>query len=61
MDLALINFFLISDLKKIIAGKKICDNEEYFVETEAYFEAKDKSNEKIGARWKLCCQKCVFK
>ncbi|XP_049819262.1 histone-lysine N-methyltransferase SETMAR-like [Aethina tumida] len=42
-DLAPSDFFLFSDLRRILAGKKFSANEEVIVETEAYFEAKDKS------------------
>lgn len=46
-DLALSDFFLFSDLKKMLAGQKFSTNEEVIAETEAYFEAKDKWYRKI--------------
>ena len=47
-DLAPSDFFLFSDLKRMLAGKKFCADEEVIEETEAYFEAKDKSYYKNG-------------
>ena len=47
-DLAPSDFFLFSDLKRMLAGKKFSANEEVIAETEAYFEAKDKSYYKNG-------------
>lgn len=41
-DLAPGDFFLFSDLKRMLAGKKFSADEEVIAETEAYFEAKDK-------------------
>ena len=41
-DLAPSDFFLFSDLKRMLAGKKFSANAEVIAETEAYFEAKDK-------------------
>ena len=37
------DFFLFSDFKRMLAGKKFCADEEVIEETEAYFEANDKS------------------
>ncbi|CAH2096946.1 unnamed protein product [Euphydryas editha] len=42
-DLALSDFFLFSDLKRILAGKKFKADEEVIAETEEYFEAEHKS------------------
>ncbi|GFT82754.1 histone-lysine N-methyltransferase SETMAR [Nephila pilipes] len=42
-DLYPSDYFLFSDLKRMLAGKKFSSNEEVIAETEAYFEAKDKS------------------
>ncbi|KAF7287817.1 hypothetical protein GWI33_000171 [Rhynchophorus ferrugineus] len=36
------DYFLFSDLQRMLAGKKCSSNEEVIAETEAYFEAKDK-------------------
>ena len=47
-DLALSDYWLFADLKKMLAGKKFRTNEEVIAETEAYFEAKDKSFYKSG-------------
>ncbi|KAF7279609.1 hypothetical protein GWI33_007003 [Rhynchophorus ferrugineus] len=42
-DLASGDYFLFSDLKIMLTGKKLLSNEEVIVKTEAYFEAKNKS------------------
>ena len=47
-DLALSDFFLFSDLKWMLAGKKFIVDEEVITETEVYLEAKDKSYYKNG-------------
>ena len=47
-DLAPSDFFLFSDLKRMLAGKKFSANREVIAETEGYFEAKDKSYYKNG-------------
>ena len=47
-DLALSDFFLFSDFKKMLAGKKFSADEEAIAETEIYFEAKDKLYYKNG-------------
>lgn len=41
---------MVSDLKRMLAGKKFSANEEVIAETEAYFEAKDKSYYKNGIK-----------
>ena len=40
--LALSDYWLFTDLKKMLRGKRFGSNEEVIAETEAYFEAKDK-------------------
>lgn len=47
-DLAPSDYFLFSDLKRMLVGKKFSSNEEVIAETEAYFEANDKSYYKNG-------------
>lgn len=47
-DLAPSDFYLFSDLKRMLAGKKFRADDEVIAEVEAYFEAKDKSYFKIG-------------
>ena len=47
-DLAPSDFFLFSNLKRMLAGKKFSADEEVIAETEAYFEAKDKLYYKNG-------------
>ncbi|GFU63963.1 mariner Mos1 transposase [Trichonephila clavipes] len=47
-DLAPSDFFLFSDLKRMLSGQKFRADEEVIAETEAYFEAKDKSYYKNG-------------
>ena len=42
-DLAPSDYWLFADLKKMLQGKRFGSNEEVIAETEAYFEAKDKS------------------
>lgn len=42
-ELALSDFLLSSDRKRILAWKKFSDNKAAETETEAYFEEKDKS------------------
>ena len=58
-DLAPSDYWLFADLKKMLAGKKFRTNEEVIAETEAYFQAKDKSFYKSGIemlerRWNDC-------
>ena len=47
-DLAPSDFFLFSDLKRMLAGKKFNSNDEVIAETEAYFDMKEKSYYKSG-------------
>ena len=47
-DLAPSDYWLFADLKKMLQGKRFGSNEEVIAETEAYFEAKDKSFYKHG-------------
>lgn len=49
-DLRSCNYFLFADLKRMLAGKKFSSIEEVIAETEAYFEAKDKSYYKYGIK-----------
>lgn len=58
-DLAPSDFFLFSDLKRMLAGKKFGCNEEVIAETEAYFEAKPKEYyqngiKKLEGRYNRC-------
>ena len=46
LDLAPSGYYLFADLKKMFQGKRFGSNEEVIAETEAYFEAKDKSSYK---------------
>ena len=48
LDLTLSDFFQLSDLKRMLAGKKFSANEEAIAEIEIYFEDKDKSYYKNG-------------
>ena len=43
--------WLFADLKIMLLGKRFGSNEEVISETEAYFEAKDKSFNKKGIEW----------
>ena len=42
-DLAPSDYYLFADLKRMLQGKTFYSNEEVITETNAYFEAKDKS------------------
>ena len=58
-DLAPSDYYLFADLKKMLQGKRFYSNEEVITETNAYFEAKDKSFYKKGIemlekRWTDC-------
>lgn len=58
-DLAPSDYWIFSDLKKMLQGKKFCSDDEVIAETEAYFESKDKSFyktgiEKLEDRWTQC-------
>ena len=58
-DLTHSDYYLFAGLKKMLAGKGFGENEEVIAETEAYFEAKDKSFYKKGVemlqrRWTDC-------
>ena len=58
-DLAPSDYYLFVDLKKMLQGKRFYSNEEVITETNAYFEAKDKSFYKKGIgmlekRWTDC-------
>ena len=47
-DLAPSDYWLFADLKRMLKVKRFGSNEEVILETEAYFEAKDKSFNKKG-------------
>ena len=47
-DLASSDYYLFADLKKMLPGKRFYSNEKVITETNAYFEAKDKSFYKKG-------------
>ena len=58
-DLASSNYWLFTDLKRILQGKRFGSNKEVILETEAYFEAKNKSFYKKGIEllekhWNQC-------
>ena len=58
-DLAPSDYYLFADLKEMLQGKRFYSNEEVITETNAYFEAKDKSFYKKGIeilvkRWIDC-------
>ena len=60
-DLAPSDSYLFADLKKMLQGKRFYYNEEVITETNAYFEAKDKSFYKKGIkmfekRWTDCVE-----
>ena len=53
------DYWLFADLKRMLQGKRVCSNEEVILETEVYFEAKDKSFNKKGIKlleksWNQC-------
>ena len=59
LDLAPIDYCLFADLKRMLLGKRCVSNKEMMSETEAYFEAKDKSLYKNGIElldkhWNRC-------
>ena len=58
-DLAPSNYWVFADLKRMLQGKRFSSNEEVMLETEAYFEAKDKlfyekGIELLEKHWNLC-------
>ena len=58
-DLALSNYWLVADPKRMLQGKSFGSNEEVISETEVYFETKDKSFFKKGIEllekhWNQC-------
>lgn len=58
-DLAPSDYWLFADFKRMLQGKRFGSNEEVIAETEAYFEAKDKSFyekgiKKLEERWTKC-------
>ena len=48
LDLATGDYWLFANLKRMLQGKRFGSNEEMISETEAYFEAKDRSFYKKG-------------
>ena len=48
LDLAPLDFYLFTDLEKMLQGKRFSSDDEVIAATEAYFEAKDKSFYKKG-------------
>ena len=48
LDLDPSDYWLFTDLKRMLQGKRFGSNEEVISETETYFEAKDKSFYKNG-------------
>ena len=64
-DLAPSDYWLFSDLKRMLQGKRVGSDDEVIAETEAYFEAKDKSFfkhgiEKLEERWNACIYACTL-
>ena len=60
-DLAPSDYYLFSNLKRWLCGKRFQSNEEVKCETEAYFEGLEKSSylkgiEKLKDRWKRCIE-----
>ena len=54
------DYWLLADLKRRLQGKKFGSNEEVILETEAYFEAKDKSFYKKGIELlEKCWNQCI--
>ena len=58
-DLALIDYCLFADLKRMLQRKRFGSKEKVISETEAYFESKDKSFHKksielLEKRWNQC-------
>ena len=60
LDLASRNYWLFADHKRILQKKRFGSNKEVISETEAYFEAKDKSFYKKGIEsLEKCCNQCI--
>ena len=54
------NYWLFADLKRMLQRKRLSSNEEVILETEAYFEAKDKSFYKKGIKLlEKCWNQCI--
>ena len=65
LDLASCDYWLFADPKRMFQVKRFGSNEEVISETEAYFEAKDKSfNKKViellEKRWNQCINLVIF-
>ena len=59
-DLVPSDFWLFAELKRMLQGKRFGSNEEVKSETEAYFEAKDKSFHKKGIELlEKCWNQCI--
>ena len=59
-DLSPSDYWLFADLKRMFQGKRLGSNEEVISETEAYFEAKDKSFNKKGIKLlEICWNQCI--
>ena len=59
-DLAPSNYWLFEHLKRMLQGKRFGSNEEMISETDAYFEAKDKSLYKKGIEsLEKCWNQCI--
>ena len=59
-DLAPSDYWVFVDLKRMLQGKRFGSNEEVILETEAYFEAKDKSSYKKGTELlEKCWNQCI--
>ena len=59
-DLAPSDYRLFAELKKMLQGKRFGSNEEVIAETEAYFEAKEKSFYKHGIeKLEKRCNDCI--
>ena len=59
-NLAPSDYWLFTDLKRMLQGKRFGFNEKMISETEAYFEAKDKSFYKKGIELlEMCWNQCI--
>ena len=59
-DLAPSDYWLFADVKRMLQGKRFGSNEKMISETEAYFEAKDKSFYKKGIKLlEKCWNHCI--
>ena len=59
-DLAPNDYWLFTNLKRMLQGKRFGSNKEVISETEVYFEAEDKSFYKKGMEWlEKCWNQCI--